>query len=258
MALFRSAAIGRKKSDNDAESPFWISFADQMTALMVLFLIALTVALYAVTEKVSEAEQQKAARQQEITAFLLRLRQLTETQTGITLRGTAIDFGDRARFEHNSHRINEAQSRLLSSFAPQVLALARDPLGQRWLKRISVVGFADASGNYLHNLNLSLQGFADASGNYLHNLNLSLQRSERVLCVLLAPPPSIEPLSESDRRQVRELFIVSGASFNSQKNSPEESRRIELRLEFFELDEARQPPALPDGLVDNHCPLDKS
>ena len=240
MALFRSAAIGRKKSDNDAESPFWISFADQMTALMVLFLIALTVALYAVTEKVSEAEQQKAARQQEITAFLLRLRQLTETQTGITLRGTAIDFGDRARFEHNSHRINEAQSRLLSSFAPQVLALARDPIGQRWLKRISVVGFADASGNYLH------------------NLNLSLQRSERVLCVLLAPPPSIEPLSESDRRQVRELFIVSGASFNSQKNSPEESRRIELRLEFFELNEARQPPALPDGLVDNHCPLDKA
>ena len=240
MALFRSAAIGRKKSDNDAESPFWISFADQMTALMVLFLIALTVALYAVTEKVSEAEQQKAARQQEISAFLQRLRQLTETQTGITLRGTAIDFGDRARFEHNSHRINEAQSRLLSSFAPQVLALARDPLGQRWLKRISVVGFADASGSYLH------------------NLNLSLQRSERVLCVLLAPPPGIEPLSESDRRQVRELFIVSGASFNSQKNSPEESRRIELRLEFFELDEARQPPALPDGLVDNHCPLDKA
>lgn len=240
MALFRSAAIGRKKSDNDAESPFWISFADQMTALMVLFLIALTVALYAVTEKVSEAEQQKAARQQEITAFLQRLRQLTETQTGITLRGTAIDFGDRARFEHNSHRINEAQSRLLSSFAPQVLALARDPLGQRWLKRISVVGFADASGNYLH------------------NLNLSLQRSERVLCVLLAPPPSIEPLSESDRRQVRELFIVSGASFNSQKNSPEESRRIELRLEFFDLNEARQPPALPGGLVDNHCPLDKA
>ena len=240
MALFRSAAIGRKKSDNDAESPFWISFADQMTALMVLFLIALTVALYAVTEKVSEAEQQKAARQQEITAFLQRLRQLTETQTGITLRGTAIDFGDRARFEHNSHRINEAQSRLLSNFAPQVLALARDPLGQRWLKRISVVGFADASGNYLH------------------NLNLSLQRSERVLCVLLVPPPGIEPLSESERRQVRELFIVSGASFNSQKNSPEESRRIELRLEFFELDEARQPPALPDGLVDNHCPLDKA
>ena len=240
MALFRSAAFGRKRSDNDAESPFWISFADQMTALMVLFLIALTVALYAVTEKVSEAEQQKAARQQEITAFLQRLRQLTETQSGISLRGTVIDFGDRARFEHNSHRINEAQSRLLNSFAPQVLALARDPIGQRWLKRISVVGFADASGNYLH------------------NLNLSLQRSERVLCVLLAPPPSIEPLSESDRRQVRELFIVSGASFNSQKNSPEESRRIELRLEFFEVDEAQQPPALPDGLVDNHCPLDNS
>ncbi|PKO94439.1 MAG: flagellar motor protein MotB [Betaproteobacteria bacterium HGW-Betaproteobacteria-10] len=239
MALFRSAALGRKKMDHAAESPFWISFADQMTALMVLFLIALTVALYAVTEKVSAVEQQKITRQQEIATFLQRLRELTESQVGITLRGTAIDFGERARFEHNSHRINEMQSQVLSRFAPQVLALARDPLGQRWLKRISVVGFADASGNYLH------------------NLNLSLQRSERVLCLLLVPPAGVEALSEADQRQVRELFIVSGASFNSQKNTAQESRRIELRLEFFENDEARQPPALPEGLSDKHCPLDK-
>lgn len=240
MALFRPLVSARKNNPDEAESPFWISFADQMTALMVLFLIALTVALYAVTERVSEAEKLKTARQQEIASFLQRLQQLTASQVGVTLRGTAIDFGERARFEHNSHRANEAQSRLLHSFTPQVLGLAREPLGRRWLKRISVVGYADASGSYLH------------------NLNLSLQRSERVLCVLLAPPAGIAPLSADERQQVRQLFIVSGASFNSQKNSPEESRRIELRLEFFETDEARQAPALPDGLTDNHCPLDKT
>lgn len=239
MALFRPLTGGRKKNNHEAESPFWISFADQMTALMVLFLIALTVALYAVTERVSEAEKLKTTRQQEITSFLLRLQELTQNQVGVTLRGTAIDFGERARFEHNSHRANEAQSRLLHSFTPQVLALAREPLGQRWLKRISVVGYADASGSYLH------------------NLNLSLQRSERVLCVLLVPPAGMAPLSDDERHQVRQLFIVSGASFNSQKNSPEESRRIELRLEFFETEETRQTPTLPNGLVDNHCPLDK-
>ena len=68
MALFRPLSTGRKNNQHEAESPFWISFADQMTALMVLFLIALTVALYAVTERVSEAEKVKTARQQEITA----------------------------------------------------------------------------------------------------------------------------------------------------------------------------------------------
>lgn len=238
MGLLRPAPSPRKAADNDAESPFWISFADQMTALMVLFLVALTVALFAVTEKVSEAEQQKVARDQDINSFLLRLKKLTENQAGVSLRGAAIDFGERARFEHNSHRLNAAQSNLLRQFVPQVLALAREPLGQRWLKRISVVGFADASGNYLH------------------NLHLSLQRSERVLCVLLAPPAGAEALPEAERDQVRALFIVSGASFTGLKNSPEESRRIELRLEFFEADEKQPSPELPAGLHDQRCPLD--
>jgi hypothetical protein len=98
-------------------------------------------------------------------------------------------------------------------------------------------------------------GFADASGNYLHNLNLSLQRSERVLCVLLVPPSGVPALSDDERQQVRQLFIVSGASFNDLKNSPEESRRIELRLEFYEADETPTVPA-PITLTDNRCPLD--
>lgn len=236
MALHRPPAP--PKRHDDAESPFWIAFADQMTALMVLFLVALTVAMYAITEEAAQVGQQADARDQEISAFLQRLKQLTETRPGISLRGTAIDFGERARFDSNSHKLNEAQSRLLRSFTPEILELAGDPLGRRWLKRISVVGFADANGNYLH------------------NLNLSLQRSERVLCVLLVPPAGSAPLTEEQRQQVRQLFIVSGASFNGLKNSPEESRRIELRLEFFEADETPSPPAPGNNLTDNRCPLD--
>ena len=229
--------VGNSKRHDDAESPFWISFADQMTALMVLFLVALTVAMFAITEEVAQVEQQEDARTQDIANFLQRMKQLADAHPGVSLRGTAIDFGERARFESNSHKLGEAQARLLRNFAPEILALARDPLGSRWLKRISVVGFADASGNYLH------------------NLNLSLQRSERVLCVLLVPPAGIPPLSDAERQQVRQLFMVSGASFNDLKSSPEESRRIELRLEFYEADE-RLPTAAAITLTDNRCPLD--
>jgi flagellar motor protein MotB len=235
MPLLRQTSPAKRH--DDAESPFWISFADQMTALMVLFLVALTVAMFAVTEEVAKVEQQEDTRQEEISSFMLRVKQLAESHPGVSLRGTAIDFGERARFDSNSHKLGESQARLLRNFAPEILALARDPLGSRWLKRISVVGFADASGNYLH------------------NLNLSLQRSERVLCVLLIPPSGVPALSDEERQQVRQLFIVSGASFNDLKNSPEASRRIELRLEFYEADEAPQPPA-PITLTDNRCPLD--
>jgi hypothetical protein len=57
---------------------------------------------------------------------------------------------------------------------------------------------------------------------------------------------------------VRDLFFVGGASFNSLRGSAEESRRIELRLEFLDPDEARPaypPPPLDD---DARCPLDRA
>jgi hypothetical protein len=81
-----------------------------------------------------------------------------------------------------------------------------------------------------------LEGYASPEGSYLYNLNLSLARSQRVLCVLLDDTAAKAP-SRADRQAVRDLFFVGGSSFNSAiLNQPEKSRRVELRLEFKELD----------------------
>lgn len=60
----------RKRARDEAEKPFWISFADLMTALMVLFLVAVTVALFAVTQKPDELAQKQAEREREIQKLL--------------------------------------------------------------------------------------------------------------------------------------------------------------------------------------------
>ncbi|MBS1197830.1 MAG: outer membrane protein/peptidoglycan-associated protein [Proteobacteria bacterium] len=238
MSLFGTRLPLRQKGREEAEKPFWISFSDLMTALMALFLVAMTVALLAITHEISESEKQKASRDDEITQLLQRLREAARDFPGVTVRGPTIDFGDRARFDTNSHRLSDEQARLLRSFVPKVLQLARDPVGQQWLKRISV------------------EGFADARGSYLHNLNLSLQRSERVLCALLAPPGVPDALSAEDRKLVREIFLVSGASFNAPKASAEESRRIELKLEFLDRGQQREVPRPPNSEDETRCPLD--
>ena len=59
----------RRRSRDDGEKPFWISFSDLMTALMVLFLVALSVALLAVTRHVSEAEREEKERSEQISAL---------------------------------------------------------------------------------------------------------------------------------------------------------------------------------------------
>jgi outer membrane protein OmpA-like peptidoglycan-associated protein len=212
----------RRQAGDEAEKPFWISFADLMTALMVLFLLVMSVALLAVTKTVNEAEVRKAARERDITKLLEQIRRATDEFPGVSVnmdRGV-IDFGDRARFDTGSSRLKVEQAKLLRSFVPKLLAIARNDLGKQWLKRIVV------------------EGFADQRGTYLLNLNLSLQRSERLLCVLLAKPVSDEhPMNADELEQIRDLFLVGGYSFNSAKSSFDESRRIELRLEFYAIDE---------------------
>jgi len=48
----------RKRSKDDGEKPFWISFSDLMTAMMVMFLVVMAVALLAVTSP-SEKRQEE-------------------------------------------------------------------------------------------------------------------------------------------------------------------------------------------------------
>ena len=221
--MFGSRYVISRKTREEAEKPFWISFADLMSALTVLFLLVMSVALLAVTKNVSEAERRNAEREQQVGEVLNRIDKAAAKYPGITVDKTrnVIDFGDRARFETGSSRLSKEQADYLRTFVPEVLAVARDDLGRKWLKR-SVA-----------------EGFADPRGDYLLNLDLSLQRSQRVLCVLLAPAPGAEKtLTSQEKEQVRDLFLVGGYSFNSARKSLEESRRIELRLEFFNPGEA--------------------
>lgn len=226
--MIGARAILRKNGRDEAEKPFWISYADLMTALMVLFLLVMSVALLAVTKTVNEAEVRKAARERDITKLLEQVKTATAEYLGVSVfvdRGV-IDFGDRARFDTGSSRLSPEQAKLLRSYVPKVLTIARNDLGKQWLKRIVV------------------EGFADQRGTYLLNLNLSLQRSERLLCVLLAQQTSDE-LTDEDKEQIRDLFLVGGYSFNSAKASFDESRRIELRLEFYGIDE---PHGVAEGV----------
>lgn len=219
--MFSGRIVLKRGKKDEGEKPFWISYSDLMTALMMLFLVTMSVALLAVTKTVSESERKKAAREQAIEKLLDKVSTAAK-KYGVTVDRSrnVIDFGDRARFETSSHKLLPEQSKLLRAFVPQVLAVARDELGKKWLKRIVV------------------EGFADQRGSYLLNLNLSMQRSQRVLCVLLAPPfPGEQGMDPNELEQIRELFLVGGYSFNSAKASLDASRRIELRLEFFGVDE---------------------
>jgi outer membrane protein OmpA-like peptidoglycan-associated protein len=262
--MLRNQIVVKRGSKGEAEKPFWISYADLMTALMVLFLVAMSVAMLAVTNSVKQIEQkndelqrtadalrvlqktpieleierQKAERDRDIDKLLDEVTRAAGRYVGVKVdKGqNIIDFGDRAHFDKGKNTLTSEQARLLRAFVPEVLAVARDELGRKWLKQVVV------------------EGFASPEGDYLYNLNLSLQRSQRVLCVLLAQPyPDEHAMSQRELEQIRDLFLVGGYSFNAAKfnaitASYDESRRVELRLEFLGIGESRpSTEAAPRG-----------
>lgn len=233
--MFSTRAGAASRPRDEAEKPFWISYADLMTALMVLFLVVMAVALLAVTRTVSERDRAEQQHREDIEKIFARFEQVAaeERFAGITIdrNRSVIDFGSRAQFAFNSSSLNLEQERLLRAFVPAVLEKANDDLGRRVLKEIVV------------------DGFTDRTGSYLSNLDLSLKRSQRVLCVLFARPTSEEvPMTPEQLEQVRALFVVGGYSFNAAKETDEQSRRVEMRLQFLGVGEVRKPtPDIPPG-----------
>lgn len=218
----------RARPKDEAEKPFWISFADLMTALMVLFLVVMAVALTAVTKKVTEQQTADDVHNKKIQVIVSRVEELVKLSefkeidfnriTGV------IAFGEQAQFPLNRSTLTAQQQLHLRKFVAALLEQVDDDLARAVLKEIVV------------------DGFTDKSGTYLGNLNLSLQRSQRVLCALFDKPAPGEPPIPGDRlKRIRDLFVVGGYSFNDAKASAEASRRVEMRLRFLGVNEARKP-----------------
>lgn len=208
-----------QRGGDDSEKSFWISFADLMTALMVLFLLVMTVAMLALTNATREEQTQKSKRAEDVTRVMNEIAKAAKGFDGMTVdQGRhLIDFGDRARFDTGSHALGPDAVRRLREFLPKLLAAVDTEAGQKWVRRVIV------------------EGFADPRGSYLMNLNLSMQRGQRVLCVLLDPAGAGDGIGMAERLRVRDLFAVGGYSFNAPRESYEASRRIEFRIEFREL-----------------------
>jgi len=134
----------RTSSKDEAEKPFWISFSDLMTALMVLFLVAMAVALMAVTQGLREIEQEKKDRDETIRACITDIERITQRPEfkGVMVRGHAIEFGSLAEFKKDGNDLTSERRVFLRRFVPKVLEVARHESCQRPPRKLPEVAQA--------------------------------------------------------------------------------------------------------------------
>ena len=168
--MFGNRYSNTSRSKDEGEKPFWISFADLMTALMTLFLVVMAVSLMIVTKKINEATQAEDQRNADILNSCQNIQnsaRLKDAGIEVDCKNNRINFGEAGRFAHNDYRLNEVGRNRLNTIVPIILEEANNPLGEKWFKQIVI------------------EGFTDTDGSYLYNLNLSLRRSEWVMCTMI-------------------------------------------------------------------------
>lgn len=279
----------RRKRD-EGEKPFWISYADLMTAMMVLFLVVMSVSLLVVVIKLTDTdlvpkkwldyeqfihqetydqlwceilENEKLKtlldkdallrqqRSEQMHDILLKLQEdaskikscnikVEQGKDALTVIFTSASNDHEsnlnkkvvaAMFDSNSYQLKDTDKQCIREFVPNIFQQTQE---NNWFKRVAV------------------EGFTDTKGTYLLNLNLSLQRAQSVVCSVLTPSKTGDLLSEHVLRFVQQKFAVGGFSFNSAKANDEDSRRVELRLDFKTLDEYRAALDEPELTVSNN------
>ncbi len=222
--MFNQRPIKKSQKD-EGERPFWISYSDLMTACMTLFLVVMAVTIVMLKKRYENQFAAEAAREATISSCAKDLQSIANQrfpgQARIEYsRGDAIriDLGSIVKFNDGKHAISPEASKFLREYIPTVLHTVKNNQCKQYFRRVIV------------------EGYTSKTGDYMVNLDLSLKRSKEVVCELAkTDPDGTGGLSADDKNQVKSLFLVGGFSFNSQKRSDEESRRAELKLEFWQL-----------------------
>ena len=223
-----SPIFKKRSNKSEGESPFWISFSDLMTALMTLFLVVMAVTLISIQKSIPESIAQEAARQEDIRIVmgLLKTESTPFSKVKVDEANFRLDLGDIVYFESGSSVIKPEAASVLRAYIPTLLKVKNSEKG-KVIKRFIV------------------EGFTDKNGDYTLNLKLSTDRSRRVICEMVSEIPSAATLSTEQLLDIQRYFSLGGFSSYSIREDDKSSRRVEIRVEFWTLDELKKKPKDP-------------
>lgn len=203
------------------ETNYWMSYADLMSAMLMVFALLLTVVILDYREDL--AEKQKVIEEvtnvkNEIIAALMEEFKDSSVQIEVDAQTGAIRFPSNVLFDLNSTEIKPAGKTSLKEIVPKYFSIL---LQDRFRDEIS---------------NIIIEGHTDRQGTYLYNLNLSQQRAFSVVQEIYGS--DFPAFKEKELSQA--YVTANGRSFNVPVNNkngsydPNGSRRVEFLFRLKE------------------------
>jgi len=197
------------------EVNYWMSYADLMSAMLMVFALLLTLVILDYKELLDKKEKeikQVVSVKTEIIKALTEQFKESNMSIEIDQQTGAIRFPGSVLFSKDSSEISPKGKQFLNAFIPKYLDILLQP---RFRNEIS---------------SIIIEGHTDKQGTYIHNMRLSQDRAFSVLDYIYSkeiPPFPVKKLSQS-------YITANGRSFNQPlKNKkgeydPDRSRRVEF------------------------------
>ncbi len=197
------------------ETNYWMSYADLMSAMLMVFALLLTLVILDYRELLEAKEKQIEeiiSIKVEIIKSLTEAFQESDLQISVDQETGAIRFPGNILFETNSSTISEQGQEFLELFIPKYLEIL---LQERFQNDIATI---------------IIEGHTDNIGTYMYNMDLSQSRAYSVLQYIYSD--DFPYFSEKETAQ--RFLTVNGRSFSQPlfnkagEYDPDASRRVEF------------------------------
>jgi chemotaxis protein MotB len=203
------------RSRKKEEVNYWMSYADLMSAMLMVFALLLTLVILDYKEllekKEKEIEHVVSVKTEIIKALTEQFKESNlaieiDQQTG------AIRFPGSVLFEYNSTEVAPLGKEFLNGFIPKYMEIL---LQEKFRNEIS---------------SIIIEGHTDKNGTYLYNMELSQDRAFSVLSYIYSEQSPTFPVKELSQKYI----TANGRGFNQPLTNengeydPERSRRVEI------------------------------
>ena len=211
----------RKKSKQEEETSYWLSFSDLMASVLIIFILLFVYNLIAYEESMNETEkmiQELTSTRMKIITMLQEEFDKEDIDIIIDPKTGAIQLNESILFDTGKSQLKDAGKEFAEKFIPIYVKIL---LGNDEIKsQISQI---------------IIEGHTDDVGGYLYNLKLSQERSLSVAQFLLNPEfdymykDEMEKYLTINGRSYSEPILNSDGSINK-----DASRRVEIKFRLKE------------------------
>lgn len=216
--------VKRKIQEEDAGNIFWVTMADLLLGLAIIFMTLFVLAMTGFTQQKLEQKQTQIEASKEL------IKELKEAKIDAQVDGVTgdIKISDLELFELNSYTLSPKGKAYLDKLMPIYInnIFSRKELVES-IENLVIQGHTDSQ---------SYAGLKTKDEQYMRNMTLSLQRANSVAEYMFKTN-----YDKKYSEDLRKLVIVEGKSFSEPiltngKEDFAKSRRVELRLKVKKTD----------------------